>query len=163
MVKKKREPLKLEYRPITDSDKAFLVSVYTDSRREEMATTQWPQEQIDTFLAMQFDLQHTQYMQNYRHATFEIILFKGEPVGRLYVDRQRDDIRIIDIALLTAYRRRGIGSRIMSDLVQEADAKGVSVSLHVEQYNPAMILYKKLGFQRLELRGVYFFMVRPAR
>ena len=42
-------------------------------------------------------------------AAFQVIERGGEPIGRLYLDRRAEEIRIIDIALLPAHRRAGIG------------------------------------------------------
>ena len=75
-------------------------------------------------------------MENYKGAQFDIILFNKAPAGRLYVQRKKDDIRIIDIALLSRFRRQGIGSKLMNDLVTEADEKQLPLSLHVEHNNP---------------------------
>ncbi len=123
-----------------------------------MALTGWSEQQKEDFLRMQFHLQHTQYLQNYQNATFEIIIYNNEPSGRLYLDRREKEIRIIDIALLHKFRRRGIGSKILKDLIVEADKKKMVLNLHVEYNNPAMCLYEQLGFKKKEDRGVYFFM-----
>jgi len=39
---------------------------------------------------------------------------------------------------------------------------GKPLSLHVEENNPAMGLYERLGFKKGALTGVYYFMERPA-
>ncbi len=150
----------IDFRPITDKDKPFLAEVYEASRAEEMSMTGWPPEEIKKFLQNQFNLQHVQYMENYKNAQFDIILYNRVPAGRLYVHRKKDDIRIVDIALLPRFRRQGIGSKIMTDLVAEADEKQLPLSLHVECNNPAMGLYERLGFEKGELKGVYYFMER---
>ena len=36
------------------------------------------------------------------------------------------------------------------------------MSIHVEKANPAMRLYRRLGFATLEDKGVYDLMMRPA-
>jgi len=163
MDKKKLASDSITFRPIRENkeDLEFLYKVYKSTRAEEMAMTGWDEQQVEEFLHMQFDLQHKQYMQNYKKADFDIILYHKMPVGRLYVDRRQDDIRIVDIALLTEYRRQKIGSKIMKELMAEADEKNVTLSLHVEHNNPAMGLYGNLGFIKKELVGIYFFMERP--
>ena len=158
-----KEKLALEaitFRPITGKDLEFLFKVYASTRAEEMAMSGWNAQEIENFLRMQFNLQHTQYMSNYKKADFDIILFHEVPAGRLYVKRYNDDVRIIDIALLMEFRRQKIGSKIMQDLIDEADQKSVTLSLHVEQNNPAMGLYERLGFKKIEEVGAYFFMER---
>jgi ribosomal protein S18 acetylase RimI-like enzyme len=103
-------------------------------------------------------------MEQFAGAAFDVILLDGESIGRLYVDRRPDEIRIIDIALLPEYRNRGIGSRLITALLAEGTAAGLPVRIHVEQYNPAMRLYNRLGFQKIDERGVYHLMEwSPAR
>jgi ribosomal protein S18 acetylase RimI-like enzyme len=85
----------------------------------------------------------------------------GRPAGRLYVGRWPQTIRIVDIALLPEHRGVGVGTRLLGGLLAEADAAGKPVSIHVERFNPAMRLYRRLGFEELEDKGVYVLMERP--
>jgi ribosomal protein S18 acetylase RimI-like enzyme len=152
----------ITFRSIADEDGEFLYKLYASTRAEEMTLTGWNENEIDEFLRMQFHLQHVQYMENYKKGgTFEIILVDNIPAGRLYVRRKPDDIRIIDIALLPEFRRKGTGSKIMKELMIEADCEKLPLSLHVEQNNPALGLYENLGFVRKDLVGIYYFMERP--
>ena len=59
---------------------------------------------------MQLDAQHTYYQEHYDGAAFDVILVDAQPAARLYVDRQDDEIRIVDIALLPEYCNRGFGT-----------------------------------------------------
>ncbi|HEX9024699.1 MAG TPA: GNAT family N-acetyltransferase [Geobacteraceae bacterium] len=147
-------------RPITDADGEFLFRLYASTRREEMAATGWNETQVEAFLRMQFNLQHTQYMRNYPGASFDIVLIDGVPAGRLYVERKVDRMLVIDIALLPEFRGQGIGGRIMRELADEADVKGPTMSLHVETNNPVREFYMSLGFREIELRGAYYYMER---
>lgn len=157
-----KNPQTIDFRPETAKDLEFLYNVYADTRFDEMLNSGWTMEEIHGFLEKQFDLQHSQYIKNYKGARFDIILYNNQPVGRLYILRKKDDIRIIDIALLKKFRRQGIGSRIMKTLIREAEEKQLPLSLHVEHNNPAMGLYERLGFKKGDLTGVYYFMERPA-
>lgn len=149
---------KLSFRPITDQDVEFLYKVYTGMREEEMEMTGWEEQQKENFLRMQFDLQHTQYLQNYREAAFEIIFFNKSPAGRLYVDRREREIRLIELALLPEFRRLGIGTTILKDLIAEANEKKLPLNCHVERLNPARRLYERMGFKLKEDKGMHFFM-----
>jgi ribosomal protein S18 acetylase RimI-like enzyme len=120
----------------------------------------WDDAQKDAFLRMQFVAQDRWYREQYRQATFEVVLVGGELAGRLYVDRGEDEIRIVDIALLPERRGRGIGGALLRDLLAEADAGGKSVTIHVERVNPALRLYERLGFALAEDKGVYLFLER---
>jgi ribosomal protein S18 acetylase RimI-like enzyme len=96
-------------------------------------------------------------------ASFDLILLDGQPVGRLYVARWSDEIRIVDIALLPAYCNRGLGTTLVRALQGEAAASGKPLRIHVERFNPALRLYERLGFRLVEDRGVYLFLEWRAR
>lgn len=123
-----------------------------------MALVDWTDQQKDEFLHMQFNAQHSFYHEQFSSAQFDIIEFNNESIGRLYVDRRADEIRIIDIALLPGYRGKGIGGGLMQSLLEEASGSNKSVSIHVEHNNPAMRLYQRLGFRHIRDEGVYFYM-----
>jgi len=149
---------KLSFRPITEQDVEFLYEVYAGTREEEMNLTGWEEQQKEEFLRMQFNLQHTQYLQNYREANFEIIFFEKTPAGRLYVDRREKEIRLIDLALLPQFRNLGIGTTILKDLIAEANKKNLPLNSHVERLNPARRLYERVGFKLKEDKGMHFFL-----
>ena len=145
-------------RPIRPEDEPFLYDVYASTRLEELAPLGWSAEQQAAFLAQQFNAQHQYYQATYADADFQIILLNNQPAGRLYVERRDDEIRLIDIALLPAYRGAGVGSRLLHELLDEAAVAGKPVYIHVEKFNPALRLYARLGFSIIEDRGVYWFM-----
>ncbi|MAE65353.1 MAG: GNAT family N-acetyltransferase [Phycisphaeraceae bacterium] len=146
------------FRPITPDDGAFLLEVYASTRSDEMALLDWSGREKQAFLEQQFNAQHTYYQEQFDGARFDVIERDGRPIGRLYVDRCDDVLHVIDIALLPAHRRRGIGGAIMSDLLAEAGAAGKPVRIHVERHNPAMRLYERLGFRPIGDTGVYLLM-----
>jgi ribosomal protein S18 acetylase RimI-like enzyme len=148
----------ISLRPITSADEGFLYRVYASTREDELAQTGWAAAQKEAFLTMQFNAQHKYYTEQYRKASFDIILLDGEPVGRLYLDRRKSEIRIVDIALLPAYRNRGIGSALLHEILAEGARTGRRVSIHVERFNPALRLYTRLGFQHIGDNGVYYLM-----
>lgn len=147
-------------RPAAGEDGDFLRQVYASTREDEMAATGWPAEAVRDFLRMQFDLQDKHYRSYYPGADFQVIVCGGEAVGRLYVHRTLREIRIMDIALLKAWRRQGIAAALLRDLIRESEEKQAPLTLHVEFNNPVREYYARLGFAQGELRGVYYFMER---
>ena len=150
--------MSLTFRPIRPDDREFLRHLYASTRLNELAPVPWTDTEKMDFLRQQFEAQHTYYQQQWPDADYEIILQNGQPIGRLYVHRRADEFRLIDIALLPAYRNQGLGTALMEDLLDEAREAGLPVRIHVEQFNPALRLYQRLGFHTLEDRGVYLFM-----
>jgi ribosomal protein S18 acetylase RimI-like enzyme len=152
------EKISVSFRPIAENDLPFLLQVYASTRTEEMAMVPWADEEKQQFLAMQFQAQHTHYMQHYPEAKFDIIVWRDNRVGRLYIGEWATEVRIIDIALLPEYRNQGLGSFLLNGLMEHATGEQKTLSIHVEQNNPAMRLYKRLGFQKINSHGVYDLM-----
>ena len=145
----------LTLRPAVTSDADLLRRVYASVRAEELALVPWSDAEKDAFLRHQFDAQHAHYREHYVGASFDVIEVDGEPVGRLYVARWEDEIRIMDIALLPEHRGRGVGTQILRGLLEEGALTGKRVSIHVEMNNPAVRLYERLGFVQAAVHGVY--------
>ena len=148
----------LGFRRITDDDLPFLAQVYASTRAEELAVTDWPDEHKAAFLAQQFQAQHAHYQRYYPNADWLVTTRAGEDIGRLYLERWPSQHRIIDIAFLPAHRGKGFGAALLRDLQDEAAGAGKAVSIHVEKNNPAMRLYRRLGFRTEEDKGVYDLM-----
>lgn len=147
-------------RPATDADLDFLHRLYATTREDELTQVPWTDEQKAAFVSQQFHAQHQYWHENYTDTSWDVVLLDGEPVGRLYVARWPDDIRVVDIALMPAHRGGGLGTRLLRGILAEGDASGRKVSIHVEIFNPARALYERLGFVQAEEKGVYLLMER---
>lgn len=146
-------------RPIHSSDERFLSDLYASTRAEELAPLiDWTAQQKRDFLEQQFQAQHKYYQDTYKGAQFHVIEMESARIGRLYVDRREKEIRVIDIALLPEYRSKGIGRQLMTEVLKEGERSKKKVSIHVEHNNPAMRLYKRLGFEKIGDVGIYFLM-----
>ncbi len=150
--------MNITLRPIEPGDIEFLYRVYASTREAEMAMVDWTDEQKQAFVQMQFSAQHSHYQEHYTGASFLVILADGQHAGRLYIDYWEDQIRIIDITVLPEYRNLGIGSALIKELIAEGARQGKPVTIHVEQYNPALRLYERLGFTKVADRGIYYLM-----
>ena len=74
------------------------------------------------------EAQDAYYREHYDPATFDVIVVDGEPIGRLYVARWDDEIRIIDITLVPEHRRRGLGTALLRELLDEGARTGKRVA-----------------------------------
>jgi ribosomal protein S18 acetylase RimI-like enzyme len=146
----------------TADDDAFLRDVYIAYRWEEMTVTGWPEAERVAFLRDQERMQRIQYDRNYPDAAWGVIEVAGVAAGRLYLELVAGELRIIDIAFMPPWRGQGIGGGLLTAVQAQAQALGArKVSIHVEQNNPALRLYQRLGFQPIELRGIYWLMEWP--
>jgi ribosomal protein S18 acetylase RimI-like enzyme len=145
----------VRFRPASEEDVPFMVRLYASTREQELRAVPWSAEEKEQFLLSQFNAQKLHYDTHYEQCEFLIIEQDGRPIGRLYIDRLPDDIRIIDIALVPEIRGKGLGRILLQEILDEAAASGRSVSIHVEHFNPAMRLYERLGFRHIDTNGVY--------
>jgi ribosomal protein S18 acetylase RimI-like enzyme len=143
-------------------DLDFLFQLYASTRQDEMRLVDWTDAQKAAFLQDQFEKQHRHYLEHYPQAQWLVIERDGMPAGRVYLEQTSREIRIMDVALLPEHRNQGVGSALMHALLAAADRAGLPVSLHVEPFNPAFRLYRRLGFVEIETRGYYQFMERRA-
>jgi ribosomal protein S18 acetylase RimI-like enzyme len=150
-------------RDVTAADTEFLVAVYASTRADELAVVPWDDAAKGAFIRMQFAAQDSYWRAQKPGAQFAVVTVGDEPAGRLYVDRLPAEIRIVDIALLPAYRGRGIGTSLLCDVLAEGRRAQLPVTIHVEHFNRARTLYDRLGFTQISTTGVYDLLeLRPA-
>jgi ribosomal protein S18 acetylase RimI-like enzyme len=155
---------RISFRPETPDDQELVYRLYASTREPEMEVVPWSAEEKEEFLRMQFSAQTQHYKKNYIGAEYSIVLVDGLPAGRLYLHEKPEDVRIMDIVLAPEHRGSGIGSILLADILERAAGAGQAVSIHVEQYNPALHLYERLGFRQIDTNGVYLLMEwRPGR
>ncbi|WP_425102042.1 N-acetyltransferase family protein [Tropicibacter sp. S64] len=137
----------VSFRPVQDSDRAFLMALYASTREWEFRITRWTEEDKKDFLEQQFKAQDLSYRMEFLGAKFLVIELDGVPVGRLYLDRQDDCLYIIEFTIAESHRGRGIGTDILKSLLNEAWGGKVPARLSVAHGNPALSLYRRLGFR----------------
>lgn len=148
----------IKLRPVSADDYDFLVALYGSTRAEEMAMVPWTTEQQETFIRLQFAAQQEHYAKKYPTASHDVIVCDDRPVGRFYVARLDQEIRIVDITLMPAERNAGIGSRLLKQLLDEASGSGKITSIYVEEFNPSLRLFERLGFSPSEQHGIHLLL-----
>jgi ribosomal protein S18 acetylase RimI-like enzyme len=145
-------------REATPADQEFLKVLFASTRSDELAALDMDPKQVETFIDMQFNVQQRSYSARYPAADNSIILLDGLPIGRLLVDRSEEAVTLVDIALSSDYRSRGLGSLLIRGLIDEATASLKPVRLSVYRFNRAARLYQRLGFSTVEDTGAYLEM-----
>lgn len=148
----------LRHRREDDTD--FIRDVYVSYRWDEVAASGWPEPMRLAFLHDQFRLQERHYgSSSYDGAAWGIVEVEGQRAGRLFLLHADAELRIVDIAFLPVFRNRGLGSALLAAVQEQARGLGVSkASIYVEQTNPALRLYERLGFRRVDTHGIYHLM-----
>ena len=140
-----------------DSDLPFLRSLFA-STRVDVTFSHLPEEQKAHFIKMQFDAQRRHYKTYYQNAEFNIIQQNRRRIGRFYVCRMPDQIRVMEVTLIPEARRKGIGSRLIRMVQEEAKGVGMPVTLHAEKLGTEVEFYQRLGFEIVEVKESHFFM-----
>lgn len=147
-------------RPVRDDDVDFLLRLYS-STREDISRAPWSEEQKQGFLYMQYAAQRADYERRFPKAAHSIVLVGVVPVGRIWVDRRADEIRLLDVALMPERCGRGIGAALLGDLMEEARRCGKPLRHSVLKENVrALRFYRRLGFVEAEDLGMYVLMER---
>ena len=152
-------PEAIELRSAREADEALLLRIYAGTREAEREVAVWTDEEWREFVRMQFEAQRRHYSTHFPSAAHSIVLHRGEPVGRIWVHRTAEEIRLLDIAILPVYRRRGIGTHLIRGLQDEARTAGLPLYHSVELGNPlARRLYERLGFFAVQTHGMHTLM-----
>jgi ribosomal protein S18 acetylase RimI-like enzyme len=78
------------------------------------------------------------------------VLQNDQPVGRLYVLREAEEMRILDLSLIPESRNQGIGTRLIQGVMEEAKAGNRRLRIYLETFNPSVSLFERLGFRVIQ-------------
>jgi GNAT superfamily N-acetyltransferase len=144
-------------RPVTTADADLLLEIYKSSRGDDLRELGWSEDRISEFLDMQYEAQQHFY-ESEHDATDEMILWQGEPAGRLIFERRENELRCVELALLPKHRNGGIGSFLIRKLQDEARQAKIPLRLQVIRFNRAVNLFERSGFERTSETGTHFQM-----
>ena len=143
-------------RPVMEQDNQFLVSLYASTREAELSQVKWEEGQKEVFVKWQFDLQKREYEVRFPDAEYHVILVDNRPAGRIWIGRDDEQIRLLDIALLPEFQNRGVGTVLLRRLIDEARGAGKPLRHMVFVLNnDAHRFYERLGFEIIEDLGAY--------
>jgi ribosomal protein S18 acetylase RimI-like enzyme len=147
----------LELRPAAHEDYEDLVRIYASTRAGELAqVTWWDDAQKLEFCRQQYDAQKREYDSHFPRSEYDVILLDGRAVGRIWVGRDEEEIRLLDIALLPEAQNRGVGTALLKRLMDESERTGKRLRHMVFILNKdALRFYERLGFEVFEDVGGY--------
>ncbi|HYF76581.1 MAG TPA: GNAT family N-acetyltransferase [Symbiobacteriaceae bacterium] len=121
--------------PATMADQAFCFEVFASTRRAALAA-----------LHKEYHDREDYYRRRCPNAEHVILVDRGARAGTAIICRRPQEIRLMDLAILPAFRDQGIGTALIRALQAEAGSKHLSLSLQVMRTNRARLLYERLGF-----------------
>jgi ribosomal protein S18 acetylase RimI-like enzyme len=131
----------LRVRPASGGDRDFLFAVRRAALRNYVEqTTGWDDTEQRAIADKEF-----------AELPYAVVEEGNRPVGYVCVIHEDECDFIEEIALLPEAQGRGIGTRLLRDILQAARQRGVPVRLSVFLSNPAQALYARLGFTVLRV------------
>lgn len=149
MKKGKNAPVpRYDLRPVTEADYAFLLALHTATMRESVdATWGWNDEE-----------QEARFREKFVPDAGAIVVVKGRDVGFLHAVHGEDEVFIAEIQVSPDLQGRGLGTRLLADVLEQAGDRGQPVVLSVLKKNRARRLYDRLGFRVVAEDEVRYFM-----
>ncbi len=140
------------FRPIADSDAAFVRRLFRATLRSQMPFDQTGlgADEIDALIDQQLVAQTEHYSSNYPHAEISIVEHADGPVARLIIIEFDDEVRLGDLMVVAGHRRHGLCSYVMDRYVELGLATRRPTRLHVEKENTALGLYRRKHFEVVE-------------
>ncbi len=141
------ELARLSYlRPARADDDPFLYDVFCTTWADEVAAL--PNQNLARHvLRIQHIAQERRFDSRYPGRRRFVLWHDGERAGRCYLFGSATFLHIVDLTVMTGFRSRGIGSRLVHDLMREATADGRRISLRVARGDERSAdLYASLGF-----------------
>jgi len=91
--------------------------------------------------------QKASFREQWKVAEVRIIVLNGLDIGWLQTVVLDGELFLGQLFIDNSFQRRGIGTEVIKRLVTEAENSHQAVTLGVVKINPALRLYKRLGFQ----------------
>lgn len=153
MIEPAAHVAEVELRPAVEADRDFLFELYASMRRAELQPLGWDQAATEGFLRAQYEHEERDWHLHQPGAECMVVERGGRAVGRLYVARSAQEIRIMDLTLLPAHRSQGIATALIGGLLHEAQVTRRTVRLHVGRSSRLAELCRGLGFLPAATRG----------
>ncbi|MBV9322790.1 MAG: GNAT family N-acetyltransferase [Chloroflexi bacterium] len=80
---------------------------------------------------------------------YEIVLCDSTPCGYVFVEDRPRDIHIAEIVIIPEFQARGIGTLLLTRVIDRARDSSVPVRLRTAHANRAAALYRRLGFREV--------------
>jgi ribosomal protein S18 acetylase RimI-like enzyme len=132
----------LSFRETTKNDIDFLTSLRRKTMEEHL---------VNNGSIYNDEEQKKRVLLHYEKA--EIVIYKNEEIGLIKIDKTASPWIIIQVQILPFYQNNGLGNQILQLVINNANQCSEDIELNVLKSNPAIRLYKRLGFQIVKDKG----------
>jgi len=139
--------MQIGFRQITNNDLEFLWKLHNLALKDYVAQT-WDWDE---------DWQRLDFTEKFNPADGKIIVVVGVDAGFWRTIERETEMLLVSIRILPEFQNRGIGTKIIKNLLNESKNP---VRLQVLKVNPARRLYERLGFKIFDETETHFKMIR---
>ena len=143
--------LAYEFAPATESDREVVCDLNLRCYRELV---------VRQFGEWDEAFQRSHFDRKWGESTYRKIMVGGEMAGVLVVENHEDHVFLSEIQIDPGQQGRGLGRRVVSDLIEKAEKAGLPVRLRVLLQNRAKRLYERLGFVVTDRTETHYLMTR---
>jgi ribosomal protein S18 acetylase RimI-like enzyme len=137
-------------RPARADDEPFLRRLFAITEQERLSLESLSAEESKRLLRFEFGAHENHYATLPYEKTDTLLIVNDQPVGRLIVWQNPDEIRLADLALLPEVRNRGLGTALIQSLQAAAQSSGRPLRLVVGKQNRVLSLYRRMTFVKRE-------------
>ena len=137
-------------RPATDAEREWLDQLRRDAYRELFYATwgRWDEAR---------HLRH--FAESWTAGQISIIEVEGQDVGMVQLHESPRSVEIVEIQIRPEHQEHGLGTRVLTDIIESAAKQKKLVALHLGLKNlRAHDLYRRLGFRETGRSDTHIFM-----
>lgn len=140
--------MEIRFRQISDDDFPFMWRLHNEALRDYVEKTWgWDEQRQREFVA-----------EIVEEKAGDVVVVDGADAGVWFLIESETDVLINSIRLLPEFQRRGVGTRLITELL---DRSQKPVRLQVLKVNPARRLYERLGFELSGETDTHYKMINP--
>jgi ribosomal protein S18 acetylase RimI-like enzyme len=128
---------RVSLRPSRPDDYNFALDLYLESTRKLLIELgRWDENRVVA-----------RFKKGYKPDEVQVIRSGGADIGWIQTSNSADELHLDQLHLIDRFRNRGIGTSLIQGLLDRARRAGKTVGLNVIRGNPAIALYRRLGFR----------------
>jgi ribosomal protein S18 acetylase RimI-like enzyme len=144
--------VQIDFRPIKTEDYEFLWRLHNAALKKYIEKT-WGWNE---------DWQRRNFEKNFHVEDGQIIVCENTDIGFYWLIEKENEILLASIRITPEYQNRGIGTKIIKDLIASTNKKNKNLRLQVLKVNPAKKLYERLGFVIKDETETHFIMEKKS-
>lgn len=133
-------------RPADAEDEGVLFEVFSSTWQRAVAAMPNPA-LTQHFLRIQYTAQERRFATRYPELERFVVMVGDQPAGRMFLYRSTTSIHLVDLTLLPTFHDRGLGAALVRELMDDAVAQQMSITIRLERTDSAaQERYRRAGF-----------------